>query len=156
MRASGSAAARAPRRAANSGQKGCAEPGLADPCSSIDAYRLSGRFAENEREHDRSEKNQEDGRENAADQRQEHLDGGLVGQFLRSLAALETKLGRLNSEHLPKAGTHSICEDERGDEGGERRQVHALDQSFQRLLARLAKLQLLEHEAEFVLERPGL
>src|SRR5258708_28254552 len=102
MRASGSAAARAPRRAANSGQKGCAEPELADPCSSIGAYRLSGRFAENEREDDRSEKNKKDGRKYAADQRQQHLDGGLVGHFLCSLAALDAMMGGVDSKQLPK------------------------------------------------------
>src|SRR5438445_4643695 len=87
---------------------------------------------------DGSEQHEEDGREDAADERQQQLDRRLVGELLRPLRALDAHLGGEDAEDLSQRCPHPVCMHERLHEPGEALQLDARGQVAQRLVAGLA------------------
>src|SRR2546422_6987719 len=90
----------------------------------------------------------EQGREDAADHREEHFQRGLRGLLLRPLPAAAPHLFRLDAEHFRDTDTELFRLDQRLDEGVELLDAGAASHVIERLQARPAEPDLVEHLRE--------
>src|ERR1700680_2530115 len=67
-------------------------------------------------DHRRAEEHDEQGWEDASDHREEHLEWGLLPQFLGALAALAADLLRLDAEHVGNSNAELLRLNDRLDE----------------------------------------
>src|SRR6476660_765593 len=87
-------------------------------------------------------------REDASDEREQHLDRRLRGLFLGALAALDPELLRLDLEDLADRDTQLLGLDDRAQEVGERWDLGARDDVAERLTTSLADADLGQRPAE--------
>ncbi len=92
-------------------------------------------------------------REDAADEREEHLDGRLGGHLLGTLATLDAELLGLHLEDVGDGHTELFGLDDGADEVGQGRHVGATHHLLERVASRLADANLCERPAELVGER---
>src|SRR3990170_3213191 len=95
----------------------------------------------------------EQGREDAPDEREEHLDRRLRGGLLRALPAFDPELFGLDLEHLRDRDAELLGLDDRADEVGERLDLGARHDVPERLAPDLADPYLGERPTELVHER---
>ena len=93
-------------------------------------------------------------REDAADEREEHLDRRLGCHLLRALAALDAQLLGLDLEDARDRDAELLGLDDRADEARERGHLHARDHLAQGVAPGLADADLRERAPELVGERP--
>ena len=99
------------------------------------------------------EDDDEQRREDAADEREQHLDRRLGRHLLGALAALDPELLGLDLEHLGDRHAELLGLDDRADEVGQRRDLGARDDVAQGLAAGLPDAHLGERPAELVGQR---
>ena len=100
------------------------------------------------------EDDDEQRREDAPDEREQHLDRRLGRHLLGALAALDAQLLGLDLEHLGDRHAELLGLDDRPDEVREGRDLGARDDVPQRVAARLADADLGERPAELLGEGP--
>src|SRR4051794_12551584 len=101
----------------------------------------------------RPEDDHEQRREDAPDEREQHLDRRLGSLFLGALPALDAELLRLDLEHLRDRNTELLGLDDRADEVRERLDFGPWDDVAERLATRLAHAHLGQRAPELVDER---
>src|SRR5690606_7797649 len=96
----------------------------------------------------RAEQYDPDRGEDEDNQRDHHLNRGLLRLLLCALAPFDTHLCGLDVEDLRDAHTELVRLDDRANEGGHVRHAKVFVHRTQRLAPRLAKLDLLDHTPE--------
>src|SRR5438105_4339035 len=118
------------------------------------AGSMSNADALQDRNDGRSENHDEDRGKDAADHGEEHLDRGLGGCFLGTLAPLDAQLVRLDLEHFGDRNAELLGLDDGTDEVVDGLRVGALGHVTQCLSPRPTHADLGERLAEFLDQRP--